>query len=1844
MNSSKEQVLNALYDVEQNRLQIGDVDGWASPDEVAMALATTHQHYGDSVWVRKRLEDLWASRKVLQINNSSDYEEFQLQNVVLEGCDVYGDDEAKLRVEPNDCRGVQDSEFEQVAIFPPDITTLYRSRMAEIVRLLSRNYQRFKMSPTTGMLRYERYPQKRPERNVDILEVEAKGNSDILSGKFVFELRGIETEHKLSSKIDRNKLAQSFSAVLHVLADLLSPSNANLASFQIESIFTTLCGLYCPSYQSRYKSHVITAGVGSGKSFAFQIGALIHVAYKALCMEKGIRVLMIYPRVVLAGNQFKDLFDLVQLLSDKLGVKINEPCLDAGGQIKQQMGIDRLETGGTFKAIKKAYSGDYPILISNLDTLANRLVHPESCKGLSKNLDLIVIDEIHLLSSLYGAHAKMMIKRLELMRTMWRLREQNADWHFEKLLSNKDNISPMYFVGSSATISEPKLHTARILGRARTSILHIDVEMPNETGWIHHLFLRQRYEASSMSALVNATSCLIHNRSDGLFRDYYEYSNSNGNVEIDLSQLSNPVYPSQCVKPRQPEHIHKTIGFSDSLDNIGRWADLVSDNEKTKTNTMTSNATLRIRSFPYFMRFQEPLWRVVHHSSFGRNPPIWQQIMRDHYGNFCCDCKKGIKCSITRVPTNLSTAQKNNVKALWDFNDNGSYLHRLGVGDEYINSSWFTPLLEAATKENLTNLDECPFFMGRLCWWWSLDHAGNNAPHPPSYNNPLNGFKMPGNNPSQYYHIVNGIRVSSFTSNTDFDVMAIKTVNDVFQRKANSIFRDINFNAEHLENNALIIGSPRLEVGVDLNRVRDGITFQAMRDPASLQQKVGRVGREQASDSMIVHLVTQNTRDQYYFRNPHIALDTEYLQPIPMHEDNRIVARHHFFMAIVDFLNLQGANPQGGSIAEDGERINLINDHKYQPSFSNWSKKVQAAYDFLFNDHPRQKQNKRNLIEYLKCLDARPEDLTCQNEFDMLKPKDAPLNKKIGVIDVFQHEFGPNFFLTPILVGGASTNLAEVCSFHHPAPINNLSTLPRHDFFLKTYHTAAPGMSPNPYRDRSYLWNLLKLSLFRRGIPAKNIPGNQPYVWSPNFFETVGNETVRIFEETDQGQHELGYVNVSMAITLLLPGTVTYRFRASPRKVPVSRISCQDPPSEFAYLTQSVYLRIDQPEYFEAAPNCADLNEEDLPNDFIGNTPVKVYTPRQIGVIPSSSEPFVTFSGMMADDDSRPFQPGSRQITAPPRAYALRWYRIIEKQASARQCRFREVFSKFFKKKTMPDLPIPNVLSIFSNIEYDPELDITEFAWGLDRQFPTRQVEAARLIYQSQNQSVALGHRYQAPGMIFSMHAGDGTIIDSFLNELVKQNQSGAYQSVLIQVLYTFLSEYARNPLPPGSPPWAKQSKPSIFTVRDLKTIVMFRILELWHPMPESEEMPSKPLELTLEIIEGCFTVGHPYFIDEETFRRICRRIARTRGVANPDQHVQTLQAIYDNFKEACLNIHELSVEFLKKSSLEILTNSLGLAMYNAALRLTGAEEDNLLYFYKIKDNTVKIYLFDRDSFGNGTTELVKKYLFISSAERTILERLKVLGNHIDPLPTTDFVRCFEEELQECESTQTAQLAFHNIASDSNYFKPLENARRSEQRIAGRLFEFFKNSMALSSFDHLIPFQACPEFVAYITSEDGYPCYDGVKLIGGQEYPVFQSFESAMGFCTSGCISCLISPEINISGSLNAKETANSILLNAFYQQQVCGSGDELAELCYPGTGPARTTAWKEMALIRASAKGKEINIEPIELHLPVKGSDELQSLSVVPAMSQGICKRVFRTGWDPVEVPKERIRLRMYY
>lgn len=1831
-------VLTTLYGIEERRISQGHLDGWTNLQEIAAALPASCSHRGDLSWVQNRLEDLWRRREVLQLPPLTD-EPTSLVRAEVDGTD--------LLLERNDCRYEEGQAPErlEIALYSRGTDVQYRSRAAEIVRLLERNFQRFNMAPSTGMLRYVRFPQTRPERPCELSDFSQELCSQIQRGCLSFQVQGLHHTAHLRRSVDRDRLCRAASTVIDAVGRVLGGS-ARFAEFQCDSVVATLAGLYADDFRRSHDAHVVTAGVGSGKSYAFQVGALIHLAYSALGSERGLRVLMLYPRVALAANQFQDLHALVNEVNSDLGTDIPRPLLDAGGQLPAQFDLPPQAAGRLEQAIRRAYSGDFPLIITNLDTLANRLPHPEARCGFSGELDLVVLDEIHLLSGLYGAHAKMLLKRLQLIRAVRISRQVGRPCHFDELLTALEQSPPRspYTIAASATIAEPCSHTARVLDVDSIRVLHLPVETPITTGWVHHVFLRQLPETSAITALVNATSCLVHNRRDGLFREYY----SDTGTMLSLDALPNPIDSQPpCA---QPGSVGKTLGFCDSLDGIGRWADLVADNERTKASSMYDSVKVRggMEHFPYFVRFQEPLWRVPHHLAFAQRVPRWQQILRQRYGRLCALCKQGVRAATPRLPSgsDVTAAAERRIRALWNGdrdNGTGCYLEHLGVDKDALHADRFAPYWDTADSDEVGNLDRCPFFRCGLCWWWSADHAGSNVP---SRDIPLNGVRQPtAQDPKAL--LVNGLRVTSFTSKTQIDALELESIDDIFRLPADRLYRAFRNFGETPQVTSFVVGSPRVEVGVDLRNARDGLTFRAMRDPASLQQKIGRLGRETGADVMAVHVVTETIRDLFYFRNVQKLLNSRYLQPIPMHEHNRVIACMHYFTAIFDFLLLQSGNPPNGRIADRGERIVLINDHSQRPSFANWERKVAAVYDFLFGDHPRQAQNLVNLQRYLALLGA--ERSQALNDGALLGPERAPLSTEGGAIDVFRHEFGPNLLQTRIrLPNGVEMTLSQACATHREGPPLTLvpARLPRHREFLSTYNKGTADSPPNPYRDRSYVWNLLTQPIFQRGMPQASIPGNMPYVWPENLFSAAGGQSVRVLEASDGAQlRELAYEPVSLTVRLLLPGTTSYRYRLSPRKVAVASYQGHDRPVPLTSLQQAVLLRTQSADWYARA-ECDDLGLDDLPWQFPGrgHNDVPVLTPRQVVLLPAQSEPRVRYSdGMLADDDSREIDPqvDTAVLPTPPRCYPLQWFRCqLSNQVSSLLCRFSARFSRWSESE-LPPLPASPVERQFDQIRYDPELGVTEFAWGMDRQYMNRAVQSPRLLYKDETGSeyVAIGQHYTTEGLVFDLNYGPGTTLDSFLDDLLSHPESPVYQACLWQVLDAFLARYATSGADPATP-WLPGEPPSVFARRHLRTIVMFHHMERWHPQP-GQGTPATPPYFDLSTLRETFVSGSAAYLDDQRFAVICGLVAALHGPADVQQHENTLRDTLHNLRSACGSASNLDDVFFRDTAREILVNSLAISMHGAALRVSGAEDGALGYFYKLDQSSrsARIFLFDSDPFGNGTTELVRRFFRVSAAERVLVERLRVRNIPVDPLPTQDFLSCLETSLGECDTSQAAQCAYHQLQPSEPWASDLAPMCRGERAVVGTAFDFLRQEIGLNSFDHVIPFRFCPEFCAHLAGGN-YPQYPQ-PLLGTPAYRTFQALESALSVCTHGCVACLVTPETDIHGGLEAGERVNKLLLDAYYRQCVCGDTSAANRLLYPGDGEARTATWPDLATVVTGATGRELpGWGPALLNVPAgPESDESVTLQVHAATVAQGWSRVFRTSWDPAPAPAGLVR-----
>jgi hypothetical protein len=395
----------------------------------------------------------------------------------------------------------------------------------------------------------------------------------------------------------------------------------------------------------------------------------------------------------------------------------------------------------------------------------------------------------------------------------------------------------------------------------------------------------------------------------------------------------------------------------------------------------------------------------------------------------------------------------------------------------------------------------------------------------------------------------------------------------------------------------------------------------------------------------------------------------------------------------------------------------------------------------------------------------------------------------------------------------------------------------------------------------------------------------------------------------------------------------------------------------------------------------------------------------------------------------------------------------------------------------------------------------------------------------------------------------------------------------------------------------------------------------------------------SLEDFAACFRAGHPNYLTPDEFDDICARIADLHEPPSAIDHAATLRLTRVYFDLAREHIDDFNAASFREAAQDLLLNSLGLVMHDAGLRLSGAEPSNLGYFYKQAEEEAHIFLFDTDAQGNGTVELIRDNIFIPNAERALVDRLRMLGNIEDPLPSRDFARCLEDGLQECASSHAAHLAYHSSdPSEEECWRTLRGEYRGERARAGVLYDFLRSRLGVESFDQLCVLHQSPEFLAQLSDE--YGC----RLVGGAAFPVYQALESALGFCLSGCIACVVSPEANLHGSLNARDSVNKLLLDAFYRCSVCESGEPYLDVCYPGRGAARTVAWGEHVRSAASALGRDAGTFRLELMLPTGDGAERTVSLVTPSVTYGGEAIVFRKAWDPTTTPQPTVRIRMEF
>jgi len=419
----------------------------------------------------------------------------------------------------------------------------YRSRIGELLRYIYKlklwtiRGERERIYPDVSQVKYVRIPKLVPERVRSVQGLSSEILSNGPSGLFQNEYN-----------IDPGEI---------VAEALRQNGYEKLSDFQMRA-----CRTLAHEWIGQHSSPIVmTAPTGGGKTIAFLTTPLVLTLAELLRhpKERGLKLMLVYPRNALALNQKQLVQKLVSTINATLERKFEQRGLDIsvpklGDPLPDFYGIISLQ--GRDK-LREHYSHPPEILITNTETLKRRLMDPIFREAF-RTIRCIVFDEIHIYEELHGTNVIFLIRRL-------------------KALCRKAMGSDPVLIGASATIAEPAMYAKTLF----SSTAEPKVLMPHEnelahSGKEHHIFVRPYQNRPALSVAIDATSCILHNyRTVGLA----ENKNRNSAAEVE-----------------------KALAFADSLDGVNRWHSMLQSSERSYKMWQKRK--------PNFVRFYQPsVWR-----------------------------------------------------------------------------------------------------------------------------------------------------------------------------------------------------------------------------------------------------------------------------------------------------------------------------------------------------------------------------------------------------------------------------------------------------------------------------------------------------------------------------------------------------------------------------------------------------------------------------------------------------------------------------------------------------------------------------------------------------------------------------------------------------------------------------------------------------------------------------------------------------------------------------------------------------------------------------------------------------------------------------------------------------------------------------------------------------------------------------------------------------------------------------------------------------------------------------------------------------------------------------------
>jgi len=1513
--------------------------------------------------------------------------------------------------------------------------TKYVSRVAEIVRLLGHNYEYwYNGRPGIEATRWIIEDKVVPERNID-------------ADDFLSKLK--ECTKKLSR--GSKELDLAIDMVVKGVSKELSRTGdwrgTRFSDFQLRSTLEMLRSQYTTGYEN--SSQILTAGVGSGKTIGFILATFISAVESKLSGEDQKRThLILYPRTALAKDQF---FSSISKFASGIG-------LGSGDNLNVHLehrdyymntGENNIFADSDQPSVKKGVEKVYrinsslnpDIIITTLETLKRRLQIPEFVKYVSRYLERVIVDEIHLIEGLTGAQVIQLMNRL-------------------RSACKKD----LLWTGSSATVASPDEHASKIFNIDSKKITIIE---PNQTmkqfGLVHHVFLKPSGLVNPMGTLINSTSLLVHSRR-------YQVGNRSKNVS----------------------DLQKTIGFADNLDLLGRWNADLRENERTEAawsdiiprphpkykdpfqwGKERDNPSIgeKMREVPYALRFSNPLTRRIKAKpgeTKGKNEPYKPVLQDIGIDNPCERCMNGERIILKKK----EDVTKEDLERLGRF-----VVREPTKDDDRVKRFEISNSIFMRDDVDIGTLDLCPYLRAGACSWFPKE----------DFSIDIIPFTDEADSIPDLYEYKNHARSKIHSSKTKGEVIdESDELSDIVYTGTSEEIYDVNHHPynTHREPSEkekelnkrpieidIVLASPSLEVGIDLENLTESIMYKAIRNVASYRQKAGRVGRETGSDVMNVTLLSSRNTDFHFYRQPRKLTSLAQLDPIPLSRDNKSIMMSGLYMGIWDHLALYANLPEviplnfkfTGKGTSFSTRLTKTLEYiernegqirEYLRELSGYRLKkhdelINGALDQVKRDlkillTPAQKAFEGGKIEYLAGIvidflknrgsfsvkwraNVKSEISSIEGAtktyIEELRPQVDPLG--MGLEEEFRElDLMADCGWDKERLSKIHDNIESEIKAHGHYHLNGLLE----ELIDKLERIEAKGISPYLILFKNQLESTFAenkigkayyLSYIMEEVPLfKSMKKRAQYVRPKNLFTNPYEEKVDLYRikkgrKDEREKYPFDAVPLSEALHSFIPGTWTYRLGKDAMKVKIGELNSPQPGS----LISDIKNIRDSHNEFR-------LLQEDLNGPPFTNKKLNIYQPTELTLMRAEKYQVLNKGNLKVVDydecsekqkDTSDGDDGGAVKIKVPKNYADRWVHVDHNIETSKTINFLDMY----KDKIGIDGIDANVQILddrikhplfkkgIKKVEWHKNLDIVEYVHEISRTYSSKSTSGSDLTYKDGADEAAFGSKMETKGV--SIELDEDTLM-----ELVDKVKEGVlcgteeWVPTGIKALHALLYSTELD-----------EGRIGVFTVEDIISILVSNALS-------NDDTPTLK-----DMIEDL----NDFAMDKEGFEKVARRFIRNKKIGIiEDIEVDNRQQIDslddDELKERVTrdlkkiksflgpivnSIDDLE-SFIEEWTIQTILNTFGICSINALQRLSGTDDQRLGYYpdyESIDEGIYRIYLYDRDINGNGSNRLLNDYFHILYVQRSKNEK------RAKWLPSEDFLEMLEEELLQCPQFHT---------------------------------------------------------------------------------------------------------------------------------------------------------------------------------------------------------------------------------